>query len=169
MGRGSRRVSFVGRLSLSRRVLYWRFHCSYSYSPTRILELLVVMPPKSFVLPHLYSPSSERLILNNIPPSWRGRSVRMSAISVPRKKVGLLTGPLASSQWRVRRFHLVMNAGLVTVKSNPPACPLTECTMAQRRNRIDAFIIVLQKLQSMIREKERIELSGLTLFQVRID
>ena len=27
MGKGSRSVSFVGRLSLSRRVLYWRFHC----------------------------------------------------------------------------------------------------------------------------------------------
>ncbi len=28
MGKGSRRVSFVGRLSLSRRALYRRFHCS---------------------------------------------------------------------------------------------------------------------------------------------
>ncbi len=27
MGKGSRRVSFVGRLSLSRRVLYRRYHC----------------------------------------------------------------------------------------------------------------------------------------------
>ncbi len=29
MGKGSKRVSFVGRLSLSRRVLYQRFHCIY--------------------------------------------------------------------------------------------------------------------------------------------
>ena len=32
MGKGSRIVSFVGRLSLSRRVLYRRFHCTYTHT-----------------------------------------------------------------------------------------------------------------------------------------
>ncbi len=43
MGKGSRRASFVGRLSLSRRVLYQWFHCT--------LYLYLYPPPSPSLLP----------------------------------------------------------------------------------------------------------------------
>ena len=53
MGKGSRTVSFVGRLSLSQRVLYQRFHCS-SYGPGIIASFLIEFVKQKYYCLTLY-------------------------------------------------------------------------------------------------------------------